>query len=360
MAHARCSASAASRWIACPGSIREGGKYPNTSSAAADEGTEAHAVAAEFLTKGGYTDNPAIQMYVDYVLSRPGKMYVEVSLDEGLTKLHPDLGGTADAVVIGYDVMEVIDFKYGQGIGVDADNNVQLEIYALGAMLAMNAIVSKVKVTIVQPRHEGMAPIRSWEFDAIDLLDRAVDITEAAEATRKPDAPLVPGSHCHFCPASKVGNDGEVRCPALAKHKTELVVAGFGELTDPDPDKVAQALSMVPGLKAMIKSLDMLAYQMALNGQPPTGYKLVEKRANRKFDQEVKYPEDFYEQVLMSPAQVEKKVGKKFLLPYADNIVKQSSGYALVPSGDKRPPVAIASIEDFSAGSEGDEEPFSL
>jgi hypothetical protein len=357
MAHARCSASAAHRWMACPGSVREGEKYENKSSAAADEGTKAHAEAAACLEQGfdSKTKDPAIQMYLDYVeglaLVDGRRLYVEVKLDPGLTKLHPDMGGTADAVVVARDVLEVIDFKYGAGIGVDAEENEQLEIYAIGALLTLipRPLPPTTKVTIVQPRHEGMEQkIRSWEFDTCDLIARAADFADAAEATRDPNAPLVPGPHCHFCPAAQVGKDGEVRCPALAASRREMVLANFAPMVDADPDKVAQALAMVPGLKAMIKSLDALAYQMAVAGTPPTGYKLVEKRANRKWAAGTELPMEWHEAVPLSPAQVEKQYGKGALKPYAEFITKQSSGFALVTEDDKRPAVKQIGIEAFA------------
>jgi hypothetical protein len=351
VAHARCSASAAYRWIACPGSVREAEKWEATSSAAADEGTAAHEEAAGHLLACDDSANPAIQTYLQYVRSRPGAMHVEVKLDPGLQRLHPDMGGTADAVVIGYNALEVIDFKYGQGIVVDAEDNKQLEIYAIGALLTMapKPTPATTRVTIVQPRVEHMEPIRSWEFDTMELLAKALDYAEAAQATRHPDARLVPGDHCHFCPAAQVGTDGEVRCPALRKARTEMTLASFGEIAiDADPDKVAHALSLVPGLKAMIKSLDALAYQMAINGTPPTGYKLVEKRATRKWAPGAVLPSEYYESVLMSPAQAEKEFGKKVVAKFADQITKQSSGFALVPEDDKRPAVKQIGMEAFA------------
>ncbi len=339
MAHARCSASNAHRWTVCAGQVREAAKYPNVESAAAKEGTEAHAEAAFALENDKDSTDAAIQMYLDYVRSRPGEMFIEVPLDPGLTKLDPDMGGTADAIVIGYDVLEVIDFKYGKGVGVEAEDNEQLEIYALGALLATNAAVKTVRATIVQPRHEGMEPIRTWEFDAIDLLERAAWYAERAEATRDPNAPLVGGSHCHWCPANVP--DG---CPEVTRARNELMLLEFSEIVD--PSKVAAALRMVPALKSQIKQLDALAYQMAVNGNPPPGFKLVEKRATRKWSDTAVVPQEFYEEVLISPAQAEKLVGKAAFRKYADFVTKQSSGYVLVQEDDKRPAITAPMSAD--------------
>jgi len=355
MAHARASASAAYRWVACPGSLRQAEGLPEPAeSEYAAAGTLAHEAAAYALNAGHtFSIDPAVQQYVDYVWSRSKTalcVVAEVDFTPVLSKLHPDLGGTADAVLVYRDLIEVIDYKHGQGVVVEAEGNMQLRIYALGALLAVTrGGITTVRVTIVQPRAEHPdGPIRAWEFPAEDLLEFAAELTEAVERTRTSPV-LAPGGHCKFCPAAAT-------CPALEKQHRELVAQDFSVIVS--PALVGQALDLLPQLEARIKAVRELAYNMAARGEPPVGYKLVEKRATRKWKDEDKamaacdsfIKTGYIEQTLKSPTQIEAMIGKnRFAQLLADQVVKISSGHTLVHVSDKRPPASVAQLEDFSA-----------
>ena len=148
MAHAQLSPSSAVRWMTCPGSVALCKDLPNTSSKYADEGTDAHELAAICLTPPGCkaadhigrtmteghvvdADMAAhVQRYVDYVvdIAAAGVFFVEQKLDiSGITG-EKDAHGTSDAVVIEGDELCVVDLKYGMGEPVEADNNPQLMI----------------------------------------------------------------------------------------------------------------------------------------------------------------------------------------------------------------------------------------
>lgn len=130
------------------------------------------------------------------------KWWVEMPLLEALQTVDPDFGGTADFVRYRHwrKHLRVVDFKYGSGVYVKAPDNPQLKIYALGALLQVKRPVEDVEVVIVQPRFKGSKPVRSDTFKAVDLLDFAADIREAAQLTRLPNAFRRGGKHCHFCP----------------------------------------------------------------------------------------------------------------------------------------------------------------
>ena len=380
-AHARLSASAAHRWLACPGSVNLGGK--NTTSAYAAEGTFAHSIAAkcledsslsasDFLLKQDVIDGhpvecglemvEAVNVYLDEVaadLKEGDLCWVEMPLLKALSAIDKDLGGTADYVRYRPidKTLRVFDFKYGSGTYVEADSNEQLKIYALGAMLEVKAPIVEVEVTIVQPRFEGARPVRSWKFPAIEILEFAASIEDAAKLSRQPFAPLAAGDHCKFCPGAAV-------CPELERKQHALVAAEFDFLGAYEPSRLAAALASIPLVKERIKAIEEFAYQEASAGKEIPGFKLVDKRPVRKWKSEgdviewaqAQAIDPYAPRELLSPAQMEKKLGAeaprgkkkeagKVLEPFVEKV---SSGTALVPVADDRPPAKLVTAEDFA------------
>jgi hypothetical protein len=153
------------------------------------------------------------------------RVWTEMPLLEVLQTVDPDFGGTADRVRYRPSTQELwtVDLKYGKGIYVDVADNVQLRMYALGALLYVlrkyGFKVKRVRSTVFQPRYENAEPVRSEEFDAVTLLDFAADLREAAERTRQPKPPRVAGNHCTFCgkkPDCKEYNERHKRPQATA------------------------------------------------------------------------------------------------------------------------------------------------
>ena len=346
------------RWSACPGSVRESRGKSNVPSAYAEEGTEAHTRAAKWL-KGEEVPKPsteaewemfnAVAEYVQYVTDRiesEDEVLIEHSFD--LSAIHPGCYGTADCVIWKPRAKHliVIDYKHGAGLLVQAVNNSQLKYYALGALITCGFPAETVEMVIVQPRisvPEG--PIRSQTIPAIDLFDFSVDVADYATATEQPDAPLVPGEHCRFCPAAP-------SCPALLA-KTQLVAATeFRSDLSYDPQKLKMALDSRPAVQAWLKAVDEFAYAEAEAGRCPPGYKLVDKRPTRRWRDEQRTIDtlgvlgvDIYAPPeLLTVAQMEKKVTKALLAPLWDS---KSSGHALVPESDPRPATKPEAKEEF-------------
>lgn len=378
--HAPLSASSAHRWMACTASAYEALKEEPRSSEAAAEGTAAHFVASESLIQNadpaswigitiqvdGYEFEvdeemvEAVAVHCDYVRSRvaeaSGEVHVEVECDltPALRDLHPDFGGMADTVIYYPDDkhLEVVDYKHGSGVWVASEDNPQLKYYALGALLRSGAPANQVTCTIVQPRCMADADaevIRSWTFDTIDLIDFAADLQEAAEKA-KTDPEYVVGDHCRFCPV-------RYRCPELQKHQELVLADDFDPVFQPpDPERLAKALDVFPLLEARIKQLRELAYEQAVQGNPPPGYKLVEKRAMRKWadeDEARRWAEKrfgdkaFTPPKLKSPAQLEKVAEGEDQQRIEEFVVRHSSGYTLVPESDNRPAAKLLSDDDF-------------
>lgn len=169
-AHALLSASKAHRWMACPGSIRLEDGIPDTNSSYADDGTRMHTAAAEMLLGQPVSvlldaeELDVVQTYVDWVQleARGHQLMVEQRVDYSDVIGVPDSFGTADAIILAGDVIKVIDLKTGRGVKVDAEENEQLMLYALGALEVFGMVgnFKRAKLTIVQPR---IGHLSEWE-----------------------------------------------------------------------------------------------------------------------------------------------------------------------------------------------------
>jgi len=376
-AHSKIGPSAAKRWMNCPGSVKLSEGLASESSFYAAEGTVAHMLAEEDLLKEQYagtrigqvheidghvvevTDEmvAAVDVYlsaVAEVVDEPGAQYF-VEHRFALSRLHHALFGTSDLGIWlpQSRELQVWDYKHGRGVGVDVEANPQLMIYALGVLLEKNLPAQTVKLTICQPRYPHPdGPIRSWTIDALELLEFAGEVAEAAARTDEPDAPRVPGAWCDWCPAAGI-------CPELRTRTLEVAKMEFADDLPYDPETLAQALEDRAIVKAWLKAVDQFAYNEARHGRTPPRHKLVEKRPTKKWalDDEstaealVEYgfdEADISERKLKSPAQVEKILGRQHAADIKDLIVKESSGLTLVPESDKRPAVAVDAASEFA------------
>lgn len=389
-AHAELGASVAGRWMNCPGSIQLSRAVPiPPTSSFAQEGTAAHALGELVLRRAVDTDTFVgitlegievteemanhVDLYTAFCRGlMQGGYEGHIERKFTLAALHPPgpMFGTADFV--GYNPAErtlhVVDLKYGQGVVVEAKGNKQLRYYALGAALSMptGTPIDRVRMTIVQPRAahpDGM--IRTDEILFAELLDFTIELLDAARATTAPDAPLVPGSWCRFCPASGM-------CPAQRDRAQEIAQVEFAAMpldVPPDPSTLppevfADILGKLHVLEDWAASMRAQALAKLERGEEVPGFKLVARRATRSWvdDSETaqwlaaqgREPDEIFTQKVKSPAQIEKLVGKKNLP--ADLVTKKSSGYSMVPAHDPRPPVALtAGSEFFPALTPGEE-----
>lgn len=386
--HARLSPSSAHRWMNCPGSVELCKDIPDLPSRFAGEGTAAHLLAEACLRNSAYAQHylgwfadlplrrlglareavasesfritsemvEAVQIYIDAVqaVSNEGaRIAVETPVD--LSWIPGLEGGTIDATVCGNGELHIFDLKYGAGVAVEVQDNPQLMLYAAGVMESVEGAKS-VRTTVVQPRcpHPGGA-VRSATYSTFDVYDFALEVMIAAEKTLEPDAPLNPGDWCRFCPA-------RAKCPAL---RAEVALAGseiFGELAPPEPKifspgLLADFLGKARLLKTWIEAIEAHAHAEALAGRVPPGFKLVARRARRRWA--VSYDEvlekvsefglttdDICETNLISPAAMDKllKKDKAAIKPF---VIAVSSGVDLVPESDPRPVARLSAAEAF-------------
>lgn len=169
-AHALLGASKAHRWMRCPGSIALEAPIQDTTSAHAEEGTRAHELAAAILERKPFLEDSDLEMfnhvmtYVGYVRAEAEghTLLIEQRVDYSDVIGVPDSFGTADCIILAGDTIKIIDLKYGMGVKVDAEENEQLMLYALGALEVFGPVgdFKKAKLVIVQPR---LNTISEWE-----------------------------------------------------------------------------------------------------------------------------------------------------------------------------------------------------
>ena len=181
--HAILSASSAHRWMNCSPSARLELEFNDRSGIAALEGSAAHALGEYKLKKalGEKAKRPTSDFdcqemedytdaYVDFILEaiemvkhscKDPLILIEKRLD--FSKYVPDGFGTGDIVIIADKTLHIIDFKYGQGVLVSAEDNPQMKLYALGALELYDGIydIENILMTIYQPRRENVS---SWEM----------------------------------------------------------------------------------------------------------------------------------------------------------------------------------------------------
>lgn len=382
-AHATLGASSASRWMACPGSVRLSEGREDAGSDFAKEGTAAHALAELALTKAQHpsmwlgTTLEGVEVTEDMVehvetyvracravAEKADRTWIEHRFN--LSTLNPPapMFGTGDFVAYRADekLVEVVDLKYGSGVVVEVVGNKQLRYYALGAVLSpelKGLAIDKVRMTIVQPRaahKDGV--VRSDTISLHELLEFTEDLLEAARRTLEPDAPLAIGDHCRFCKALPICPEQKAHAEQVAQSEFSVVPVERVLLPAPESLSLDQLVDMTgkfPVVEAWMKAVRAHLQGMLERGQDVPGFKLVQKRATRKWvDEEAAaqelqarlLPEDvIYVRELKSPAQIEKIIGKKQFPSHL--VVAQSSGTTMVPEHDPRPAVQMG--EEFPA-----------
>ena len=234
-AHAKLSASGASRWMACPRSVALEEQIEDEDSIFAQEGTIAHEVS-EIRLKSAIGLISKIEANKELLRIAPMQdmldytgMYVEECLNsyEGLklkdpsaeafvelrvefTEWVPEGFGTCDFIAIGGNRLIIRDLKYGKGVPVSAVDNPQPRLYALGALQELGYIydIEEVEMHIDQPR------LNSYTTEVMttkELLAWGESIKGKALAAFNDEGEFNPGDHCKFC---KV----RATCRARTKH----------------------------------------------------------------------------------------------------------------------------------------------
>lgn len=358
--HALLSASSSHRWLHCPPSARLCEGYDDKGSNFAAEGTDAHTLCEYKLRAalGMEAKDPTEDLswydaemeesttgYAAFVMELVEEakkncsdpvVLIEQKLD--YSRYVAEGFGTGDCVIIADGTLHIVDFKYGRGILVEAEDNPQMMLYALGALELFDCLydIDTVSMTIFQPRRGNVSTYTLPKADLYEWADTV--LAPAAELAWSGEGEYHCGEWCQFCKA-------KADCRERANANMELAKYEFKQpplLTD---EEVEEILGRIDELIAWASDIRDYALQAAIGGKHWTGYKLVEGRSNRKYTDERAVVAavraagyDPYEHKVLGVTAMTTMLGKKQFNDILGGLVAKPQGKpTLVPNSDKRP-----------------------
>lgn len=396
--HALLSPSASERWLHCTRALRLEETMPESTSAYAEEGRLAHAIAElkaqkKFTPMSARAYNSAMKkleadpmyqkemqehtdLYIEQ-LTEAAMAYSTVPVvaletvvnfsDYAPPEAKDDAFGTSDCIMVGGDTITVCDFKYGQGVPVSAEHNSQMMLYALGALALYKpfygSLITRVRMMISQPRIRNFS---TWEIsrDELERWGREV-VLPAATLAYAGEGEFCPGEDtCRFCRVKHTCAARSYKYLALEAFKDSAAIPGslaadliaVGNTHDVEgmpplltDREVGDILVSARGLAAWLRDLEDYALTACLAGKEITGWKAVEGRGSREWaDLDAALaalPERgidaalLYERKPVSPAALEKTLGKKLYGESVEDLVRKLPGKpTLAAESDKRPP----------------------
>lgn len=398
--HAKLSASSAHRWLNCPPSVKLAEQFPSKTSTYAEAGRVAHSIAELKARKyflepmSTRTFNSRLKKlqaceYYDSGMETSTDTYLEVLKETAMGFAQPpfvaletrvnytdcveDGFGTADCIMIGSGTIVVIDYKNGAGVPVEAEENPQMMLYALGALQVYSIIygdsIQRAILKIVQPNAGGT---KVWETTVDYLRNWGEKVVKpTAKLAINGEGDFCAGDWCKFCPA-------KAQCSARARQMLNLepmlgaepknsltpaqvvcreALEGYGTdipklLTD---EEVGDVLARARNLAAWVKDLEEYALTASLAGRTITGFKAVEGRGSREWtdldeafaamQQRGVSEAMLWERKPVTVAGLEKALGKKAFAEAAEDFVTKKPGKpTLVPASDKRKPYNAAAV----------------
>ena len=368
--HALLSASSSHRWLNCPPSARLCEGYDDKGSNFAAEGSDAHSLCEYKLRKalGMEAKDPTEDLtwydaemeesasgYAAFVMELVAEakktcsdpvVLIEQRLD--YSKYVQSGFGTGDCVLIADGTLHIVDYKYGRGVLVEAEDNPQMKLYALGALEIFDCLydIDTVSMTIYQPRR---ANVSTFTLTRQELLDWAETVlVPTAELAYAGDGEYHCGEWCQFCKA-------KADCRERARANMELARYEFRQpplLTD---EEVEEILGKLDSLMDWASDIKDYALQAAISGKHWSGYKLVEGRANRRYTDEnavvaaVKAAgyDPYDEPKLLGVTAMTTLLGRKQFNDILGGLITKPQGKpTLVPESDKRPAMTTI-LDDF-------------
>lgn len=366
--HATLSPSSSERWINCPPSAKEnaGG---DTGSSYAKLGTECHALCEYKVKKAlGYKvrdPTPDLEFfdeemdecsdaYCEYVLELlkaaeetcPDPLtLIEQRLD--FTRWVPESFGTADCVIVSDGTLTIIDYKHGVGVLVEAENNSQMRMYALGALNLFESLydIQTVRMVIFQPRRDNTSTAEVTKEELLRWADEV--LIPAATLAANGDGDYKAGKHCQFC---KI----KATCRKRAEYNLQMAQYDFAVPDTLADDEISMILDRADTFICWINDIKDYALEQAIGGKQYPGFKVVEGRSNRRYTNpdavaaavtDAGY--DPFEKKLMGVTAMTKLLGtKKFNTLLGSLIEKPQGKPTLVPESDKRPAWTINDFQE--------------
>ena len=353
--------STAKRVMNCPGSVALVQKMPpQPSNKYADEGTLLHNVIAEIVMTDKHPEEFLHTKYNDQVLTLdlidnklvpalaaldvidPNKeMEIEAETRVGFGDLLPGVFGSTDLIGRIGSRAVVLDWKFGDGVAVEVEENPQLMFYAAAAMRTEESKwafegVEEIEMVIVQPPQ-----VKRWVTTPARIAQFEKDLVKAVKLAQQPNAELKIGDHCRWCAAKPI-------CPQMTGAVDRALKTSIDGL---DAPTISAYLKNADMLEQWITDLRALALQMLDSGAKLPDYKLVAKRAIRQWTDEDKAKvalfayglteSEVMETSIISPAKAEKVLKKRKQALPDDLVVAISSGNTLASADDPRPEVMI-------------------
>lgn len=406
--HAVCSASASKMWINCPPSARLQLLYPEETSIYAEEGSFVHELceykvkkhlhrrmtrpqSEEFESEEAENNSDiyleTIESFEEQMKADHGSCMVLVEERLDFSNIVPQGFGTGDCVLVSPGELHICDYKNGKGVFVDAHENSQMQLYALGAVRAYDFIYDfkTVSMTIIQPRLEN---ISTYTISKDELIAWGEKIKPIARMAYEGKGEQKCGDWCRFCKA-------KAQCQARKEEALKLLndefvdldasdaalddrpgaadaegAAGTEEASDltapysPDTDTpvfrqpglipMDELVKLMPTLNRISDWIDavfsFISSEAIQHGAKVDGYKVVQGRSKRIFSDPKAVADaaekagytDIYKKEMLSLSEFEKMMGKKrFNEVLGDYVLKPPGKLTLVPESDPRDAVDI-------------------
>lgn len=376
-AHSYVGGSTAKRVMNCPGSVNLCAQYPNVETVFAAEGTALH--EAIDLIFQGLLKNDRDVIGLDF----NGFVITEDMFEQAIVPalamwdaLDAELGGinyynerrvvfpgidgafgTVDMVGTSKDRAVVWDWKFGRRVAVTAEKNEQLMYYAYAAAHTQPTdrffdYDKPIELFICQPMITNGERFTRWTTSWAQLEVFALELRHAVERSQEPDPPFKTGSWCRFCNA-KTG------CPAYRGMVDQVATLSPAQMQSEIERWLPYADMMIEWGQAVKDA----AHRHLEEGGSIDGWKLVQKRATRKWTDEDKAeaflaeagvpPEQRSVNTVISPAEAEKVLKRLKAGEIPDSLVsKISSGTTLATADDKRPAVetSVTALQRLADG----------
>jgi len=283
----------------------------------------------------------------------------------------PERNAIVDVAVLNPDEVHIVDFKYGEGITVSPEENLQEIIYARNVTYTNVPKSTKIPVHlhIYQPRgrENGGEPAKVWETTWFDISGRGKVIAHIAQGILQESFPkkFAPSDKaCQWCPAKGF-------CDAR-RHKLTEGIQALATI-EPGPKHLPPAASVSlqqlqailehgNEIKKWIGDAEDYALQFMRGGGKIPGHKLVLSRGGNRYwsnpkeaaklmlESTVLREEEVFTKSVIGPAAAEKLLGKQKFDARLTNLISKPPGVPVIaPADDKREEYGVVVENEFEA-----------